>query len=111
MRIIEKGHRYQLASLDGECDQQLPFVRRFRGVDNHPGTTCQEVLRALIDRVETIDAEVPWAGNQEILALFRRAIVLFETRALERRVEKGELLPERVVTSVRDGHFKLEVES
>ena len=111
MKVLDAGHSYELASLDGDVRQTLVFVKRFRGTANHPGTTSQDVLRALIDRVQVLDAEAPWTGNQEIIACYRRALVMHEARALMRKVEKGQMLPEKVVVSDRDGHFALGIMS
>lgn len=107
MKILDPGHAYELASIDGECPQQIVFVKRFRGTLNHAGTTNQELLRVLIDRVMILDAEQPWTGNVELLLHLRKALILHEARAMVRKVEKGELLPERIAVRSRDGHFKL----
>lgn len=111
MKIIDPGHEYELTSIDGECLQRIRFVKRFRGVENHAGTQNQELLRVLIDRVQRLDAEQPWAGNHEIIAHLRHALVLHEMRAMERKVSKGLLAPEHVVVSTQDGHFKLPLET
>ena len=105
MKIIDAGHHYQLATLDGEALVELIFVKRFRGTHNHSGTTNQEVLRVLIDRLQTIDAEKPHPVNTRLLALYREALVLHEVRALEYKVHKGELNPEELAVSSKDGHF------
>lgn len=107
MEIIDKGHHYRLATLDGIVDVKLLFVKRFRGGDNHAGTTCQEVLRVLIDRTKELDKEKPWELNADIIKHLRMALVLYEARALIRSVEKGELEPEKVEVSPHDGHFHL----
>jgi hypothetical protein len=110
MKIIELGHIYALTWLDGEPQQDenhLIFVNREGcGVRHHPGTQCQEVIRALIDRVQHCDAQLRWEGNDEIVEHLREALVLFEARALIRKTEKGLLHPETIVTG-DDGHFKL----
>ncbi len=112
MKVIDEGHKYHLKTLDGiESDvEKLTFVRRFRDSDNYPGTTNQEVLRALINRVEFLNDEVPWEGNKEILKHLRMALVLHESRALMRKVEKDQLKPELVKCADKDGHFKIELE-
>ncbi len=107
MEVIEKGHKYRLQSIDGELNQELTFVKRFRGTENHAGTQTQDVLRCLIDRTVTLDAEKPWEGNKEILMHLRMALVLHESRALSRKVEKGLIEPEKILTDKEDGHFKL----
>lgn len=111
MKIVHEGHKYKLNSLDGEAKVELTFVRRFRGEDNYSGTTNQEVLRVLIDRVEFLDKEMPWDGNKEILKHLRMALVLHESRALVRKVEKDEIKPELVKCTDKDGHFKIELEN
>ena len=108
MRVIDKGHHYILDTLDGETAVELKFVKRFRGTNNHAGTTNQEVLKCLIDRVETLDAESPWEGNRQIVKHLRMAIGLHESRALMRKIEKDEIKPEVVKVSSKDGHFKLD---
>lgn len=108
MHILDKGHRYKLDTLDGEVNIELIFVKRFRGTNNHAGTTNQDVLRCLIDRVQTLNDESPWEGNDRIIKHLRLALTLHESRALEKKVEKGKLKPEEVRTSKKDGHFKLD---
>jgi len=119
MRVIEPGHIYELEWLDGPASETwgvamrdlglntLIFVGRERekGIE-HPGTQCQEVIRALIDRVQHCDAQLRWEGNDQIVEYLRKALVLFEARALIRKTEKGILLPEQVATGL-DGHFQL----
>lgn len=118
MEIIEPGHIYRLNWLDEEpatfrevgqvqdvhTEADLIFVNR---EDNrHGGTQTQEVLRALIDRTMHCDNCLRWEGNDQIIYHLRMALVLHEARALGRKVEKGELMPEDVFLG-EDGHFSL----
>lgn len=69
--------------------QRLGFVKRegekFPGnVGSYPGTTTQEVLRALIARAKYVDAQIPHAHNKRVVGLLRRALFLLEDRAAER---------------------------
>lgn len=108
MRIIEPGHIYAFNWLDGEptgAENHLIFVNREKGT-RHPGTQTQEVLRALIDRTRHCDDCLRWEGNDQIIYHLRMALVLHETRALERKTQKGIILPEHIVTG-DDGHFEL----
>lgn len=107
MKIIEPGHVYELSSLDGELCQTLTFVNRALtlGMPKHPGTQNQDVLKVtidvlevVIDRVNQLDAEKKWDGNSRIVKnltdaqrLIRLAILYHEERALEQKVEKGNL--------------------
>jgi hypothetical protein len=107
MKIVEPGHVYELHSLDGDgTPVTITFVNREPGTE-HPGTQTQEVLRSLIDRTMHCDNCLRWAGNDKIIHHLRMALALHESRALERKAEKGYYDPEQVVTNGRDGHFAI----
>lgn len=110
MRVLYSGHSYELDHLDGREKSRLQFVQRKPFHEPLEGTTNQEVMRALIDRVMVLHEETPWSGNSEILYHLRMALVLHEARALVRHVEKGSLNPERVALD-HHGHFELSVRS
>jgi hypothetical protein len=103
MRVIIPGHFYELDHLDGEGKQKLQFVDRNHDRDTQ-GTYNQEVLRALIDRVQFLHGEKPWRLNEQIIYHLRMALILHEARVLFRKVEKGKLRPETLVTG-NDGHI------
>jgi len=89
MIVTDPGHAYLLTTYDGEGHKPLVFMKRegpgFPGnVGHYPGTNCQEVLRALIDRVKYLDGQVPCEENVEILTNLRSALVWFEARAARR---------------------------
>lgn len=89
MFVRDPGHDYVLASLDGDAPQRLTFVKRegpgFPGnVGSHPGTTTQEVLRALIDRAKYVNGQVPCAETEAAEALMQSALFLLELRAARR---------------------------
>ncbi|RWO08248.1 hypothetical protein [Mesorhizobium sp.] len=107
MRAIYPGHRYELNHLDGNGKSVLQFVQRSPLHVPMEGVTNQEVLRAVIDRVKSLDAEVPWAGNAQIIRHLRMAILLHESRAMERHIEKHDFAVEAVELG-EDGHFKLQ---
>lgn len=106
MKVIKPGHTYELDHLDGNGKQTLQFVQREPHHEPKEGTNNQEVLRALIDRVILLDSEKPWEGNKKLLNHLRSALLLHEIRAMERKLEKGELKPEDVLVG-DDGHFHL----
>ncbi len=106
MKPIYPGHRYQLSHLDGDGFSELQFVQR---APLHPpceGVTNQEVLRAIIDRVQVLDAEVPWHGNAEIIKHLRMAIALHEARAICRHIERHSFAIEKALLGP-DGHLAL----
>lgn len=106
MKVIDPGHLYELNHLDGSGTTRLQFVSRAPLHTPAEGVINQEVLRALIDRVQLLDSEVTWSGNAEILHHLRMALALHEARAMLRHVEKGHIRPELLPTGP-DGHFIL----
>lgn len=114
MNCFDRGHGYNLEQRPGKdtddvdiSTQTLQFVNREPGHEKR-GTTTQEVLRVLIDRTFYCDNCLPTKINEHIIHHLRMALVLHEARALIRKVEKGELEPERVIVG-GDGHFVLSV--
>jgi hypothetical protein len=89
MRVIDPGHEYVLDSLDGDAPQRLVFVKRqgpkYPGnVGSHPGTTIQEVLRALLERLAYVNAQIPCAETEAASGMLTTALVLLEQRAARR---------------------------
>lgn len=108
MRVIDPGHRYALQNLESEGETTLQFMKdpALHDGDGCAGPSCQEVLRAVIDRVQELDRERPWVGNAQIIYDLRHAIAGFEARALIRRVEKDGLAIEQQPIAA-DGHLLL----
>jgi hypothetical protein len=106
MEVKVQGHRYELKNIKYNGTTTLQFYKdvNINGGAIVVGPSCQEVLRAVIDRVKFLDGQVPWEGNKEIIKHLRLAIALFEGRALIRKVEKGELEIESLPTAL-DGHL------
>lgn len=107
MKVLDPGHSYELNNLkeDGTTILQFYKDRRIHG-DGARGPSTQEVMRAIIDRVQVLDSEKPWPGNAEIIQKAREIIALFEMRAIYYKVSKGELDIERLPTGP-DGHVML----
>lgn len=111
MRVIEKGHIYQpIQRREGDGsrllqEQTITFINKEEGKE-HDGTTTQEVIRILIDRTRHCANCMPHPNNERIVYHLRMALILHESRALERKVEKGYILPEYIETET-DGHFSL----
>lgn len=109
MKVLETGHIYQPQNRqdDNQCrDQTLRFINKQPGQE-HGGTTTQEVIRILIDRTRHCANCMPHPNNERIVYHLRMALVLHEARALERKTEKGDWMPEYLKTGV-DGHLHVE---
>ena len=108
MVVLDPGHKYLLDNLESDTKTEIWFMKdpKLHNGDGHYGPTCQEYLRAIIDRVQTLDAERPWAGNFDIIFHARMMIAGFEARALIRHIEK-EGLEIELLPLAPDGHILL----
>lgn len=100
MRVIDNGHIYELDEVDHDGTdlrdvQQIRFVRRRDGrgellpeSQREPGILTQEILRVAIDRTLYLYAEDPCDEDTEIVKHLRAALVLYESRAARRNIEK-----------------------
>ena len=89
MKVIEVAHRYKLCNkISGE--QELVFFKDLpESEPGHDGVLCQEVVRVLLDRVHQLHIQDPCHENVEIVQRLRDILVLFETRAVRRMLEKS----------------------
>lgn len=92
MRVLEPGHKYECAHLNVDSNETLTFIRRnsdaITHASEHPGTTTQEVLRALIDRTKFVDDVLPCEETALALDALREALFFFEARAFRRKRAK-----------------------
>lgn len=104
MKVIVPGHRFALRNLKTSGETALQFYQdgEIHGQEI-PGPSCQEVLRAVIARVQHLNEEKPWPRNHEIIQKAREMIALFEIRALEIKVAKG--LSIELIEPNDDGHL------
>lgn len=103
MIVHDPGHKYQLkmyngSYMSGDKDVILTFMKRegegYPGnVGHYAGTNIQEVLRALINRVEYLDNQIPNTRNWFVLENLRECILLLEERAAERHGRKLIITP------------------
>lgn len=102
MKVLDRGHKYELLSLDddkqvgnfsGRFAQILTFVKRcdlarperFPGNTNaYPGTTVQSVLRALLERMRYLQRQIWSLENVFVIFCLRVALWLMEFRAARR---------------------------
>lgn len=118
MKVLDPGHEYELAPLDGNVTQTLTFVKRegahFPGnVGYHSGTTMQEVIRALLDRARYVNNQIPCVETELAIHSLQTALALFEIRA--KRVKGQHLMEqslddlESAVVCVTCGHVSCTV--
>lgn len=114
MKIIDSGHAYLLDSIDGGDPITLTFVKRAGekfpfNIGSHPGTNVQEVLRALIERTEYLNRQVPCAETEAAIGLLKTTLLLFELRAARRHGRTLDLMDLRLLsclpTCLKCGHI------
>lgn len=108
MKVLTLGCKYLLSNIksdDGDKDINTLKFYNEKGVDRDDivGTSNQEVLRALIDRVKYLNNELPHSFNKEIIYHLRKALALHEARHLTRMVDKDFAVENFQVGN--DGHF------
>lgn len=120
MKIWDAGHLYQLAVLDNfegeDAQAMLRFVKRcgpgYPGNEEpgYPGTTIQEVMRCIIDRLQYVDYQIRHKNNQQAIESARLIIWLLESRAAERHGRKLMATPfdeiEKLPTCTHCGHIE-----
>lgn len=93
MKVLDSGHLYEVTILDGPCDHpeyhRLQFVKRegegYPGnKGSYHGTTMQEVLRALVQRAQYVNKQIPCEETTEVIKLLKSANWLLEVRAAKR---------------------------
>jgi uncharacterized protein (UPF0335 family) len=106
MRVLDPGHRYALDNLETGGETIIQFYKdpALHDGNGYAGPSCQEYLRAIIDRVQELNRERADIENEIVLHDLRHAIAAFEARALRRRVEKEGLEIERIPVAA-DGHL------
>lgn len=91
MKELDPGHHYALAVLDFgvNATTSIRFVKRtgpgYPGnADTYPGTNIQEVLRALIARVQYLNRQEACDENEAVIEHLRQSLASLELRAARR---------------------------
>ena len=85
MKVIDPGRIYQLAAGNG-----LNFLQKQDGKIVREGTTIEEVLEVLIDRVTEAYQALPCQETIRALYLMREALAALQTRTARRMVANVE---------------------
>lgn len=97
MTPIIPGHKYSLANMDGSPEQVLTFIRKeprdgvFATVED--GTTNEEVLKVLIDRIQALNAKAACRENATCLTHLETALLWLEKRTRDRMARGVEGTP------------------
>lgn len=89
MVVITPGHKYRLENFEKtQTEQELQFIEKVQQngsfVTVHDGTTNEEVLKMLIDRLKTLSAKLPSRQTSIAITKCEEALMWLENRTKER---------------------------
>ena len=102
MKILTPGHKYELANFEqvGQPGQTLQFIEKApvgaagQLTTVHDGTTNEEVLRVLIDRMQSLQSKFPCRENAIVITKLEESLMWLEKRTADRKARgvEGKLL-------------------
>jgi len=91
MKVLTPGHRYQLANFENSIKHQiLQFIQKEVQVPDgtletiSDGTTNEEVLEMLLDRMEFLNKKMPCQENTMVIVKLEACLFLLNKRTKER---------------------------
>lgn len=102
MKVITPGHKYELENHEHPIDvpnQTLQFIEKKPVGDGFPegslitvneGTTNEEVLDMLVDRMKYLQQKFPCTENIGVIANLEEALVLLNRRTSDRKARNVE---------------------
>jgi hypothetical protein len=102
MKVISEGHRYELDAFEGGMAQTLQFIEKVpvtKGSTElktvNDGTTNEEVLAMLIDRLSYLNKKFPCRENDLAITHCREALRWLNCRTNRRKARgvEGKQIP------------------
>jgi len=100
MKVITPGYKYELANFEedvAELNQCLQFIHKVPVAKDSPnlttlfdGTTNEEVLRVLIDRLQFLQAKFSCRENVIVITKLEEMLMWLEKRTAERKARGVE---------------------
>lgn len=94
MKVIEEGHRYEVDSLDGTYPQIIQFIMKLPIDEGSSllgtvidGTTNEELMKVLIDRLNYLNAKMPCKANIIAIQKLQEALMWQEYRTSKRKAQ------------------------
>lgn len=90
MKCIDEGHIYQLGNYQfpGSPEQEVSFIHKENGVLVRDGTTNEEVLAMLIDRMKYLNTKFACRENSIVITKLEESLMWLNKRT-ELRVSQG----------------------
>lgn len=99
MKTLTPGHKYELENFEAKDQpgQILQFIEKAPITEGSPelrtvndGTTNEDVLRVLIDRLGTMQAKFPCRENAIVVTHLETALLWLEKRTADRKARGVE---------------------
>ena len=96
MRVITQGHRYSLKNTESETHQVIQFIEKkpIEGTTEleviNDGTTNEEVLSMLIDRMNHLQQSFPCRENAIVITKLQESLMWMEERTKDREARGVE---------------------
>lgn len=99
MKVIVEGHTYELerheVKLDGYPVERIQFINKVKQEDGSlvtvaDGTTNEEVLRVLIDRMNYLQKRMPCRENAIVITKLEESLMWLEKRTADRNARGVE---------------------
>jgi hypothetical protein len=97
MKVITVGHLYSLDSFEGGNPQQLQFIEKVPVLDGstelktiNDGTTNEEVLAVLIDRIKSLQEKFPCRENAIVITILEESLMWLNKRTEDRKARNVE---------------------
>jgi len=97
MKVTTIGHKYELDSFEGSPPQPLQFIEKREspvageGLETvNDGTTNEEVLEVLIDRVKYLNGKFPCRENAIVITKLEESLMWLNKRTADRKTRGVE---------------------
>jgi hypothetical protein len=91
MKILTPGHKYELSNFETNGTQTLQFIEKDIAMNTlHDGTTNEEVLAMLIDRLAYLGDRLPCRENALAKTRCEEALMWLAKRTTDRRARGVE---------------------
>lgn len=98
MKVLRPGHQYELDNFEKKDapGQIIQFIEKNPTVDQqslytvNDGTTNEEVLRVLIDRMQSLQAKFPCRENAIVITKLEESLMWLEKRTADRKARGVE---------------------
>lgn len=88
MKCVEEGHVYELDNTQTSQVQEVTFMKRINGELIHDGTTNEEVLGMLIERLKYLNAKCQCRENDIVIQKLEESLMWLNKRT-ELRIAQG----------------------